>query len=177
MSSWRDRANYLLASIIVFLLDQITKRVVTEGMTQHESITVIPDFLNMTYIHNRGAVFGLGSSVTSPYLSWGLSILSVVSLAIILIYFLRLNVRNSRMYFGLALVLGGAIGNLYDRLRYGYVIDFIDLHWYEHHWPFFNVADMAICIGVGLLLISMSAKTEPADASTAPVNAATQSEQ
>jgi signal peptidase II len=73
------------------------------------------------------------------------------------------------MYFGLSLVLGGALGNLYDRLRYGYVIDFIDVHWFEHHWPFFNVADMAICIGVGLLLISMSAKTEDVE-TPAPVN-------
>ena len=160
MSTWRDRVNYLLASIIVFLLDQITKKVVMQGMMQHESIVVIPNFLNMTYIHNRGAVFGLGSSVSSPYLSWGLSILSVISLAVILIYFLRLNVRNPRMYFGLALVLGGALGNLYDRLVYGYVVDFIDMHWFDHHWPFFNIADMAICIGVGLLLISMSSKTE-----------------
>ena len=162
MNAWRDRANYLLAAIIVFLLDQTTKKIVTQGMTQHETITVIPDFLNITYIHNRGAVFGLGSSVTSPYLSWGLSILSVVSLAVILVYFLRLNVRNQWTFFGLALVLGGAIGNLYDRLRYGYVIDFVDIHWFEHHWPFFNVADMSICIGVGLLLISMSSKTESA---------------
>jgi len=169
MSSWRNRVNYLLASIIVFFLDQITKRVVTQGMIQHESIQVIPNFLNLTYIHNRGAVFGLGSSMTSPYLSWGLSILSVVSLAIILVYFLRLNVKNTRMYFGLALVLGGALGNLYDRLRYGYVIDFIDLHWFDHHWPFFNVADMSICIGVGLLLISMSAKTEQESESPAPI--------
>jgi signal peptidase II len=163
MSSWRNRANYLLTAFFVFFVDQITKKIVTQGMVQHESIPVIPNLLNMTYIHNRGAVFGLGSSVTSPYLSWGLSILSIVSLAIILIYFLRLNVRNSRMYFGLALVLGGALGNLYDRLRYGYVIDFIDVHWFEHHWPFFNVADMSICIGVGLLLISMSAKSEEAE--------------
>jgi signal peptidase II len=167
MSAWKDRANYLLASIIVFLLDQITKKIVTQGMMEHESITVIPDFLNITYIHNRGAVFGLGSSVTSPYLSWGLSILSVVSLAVILVYFLRLNVRNSKMYFGLALVLGGALGNLYDRLSYGYVIDFIDMHWFEHHWPFFNVADMSICVGVGLLLISMSVKPEESPAANA----------
>ena len=160
MSAWRDRVNYLLAALIVFLLDQTTKKIVTQGMTQHETITVVPDFLNITYIHNRGAVFGLGSSVTSPYLSWGLSILSVVSLAVILVYFLRLNVRNQWTFFGLALVLGGAIGNLYDRLRYGYVIDFVDIHWFEHHWPFFNVADMSICVGVGLLLISMSSKTE-----------------
>ena len=163
MSTWRNRSNYILTAIVIFLLDQITKKVVTQGMVQHESISVIPNLLNITYIHNRGAVFGLGSNVTSPYLSWGLSILSVVSLAIILVYFLRLNVRNPRMYFGLSLVLGGAIGNLYDRLRYGYVIDFIDLHWFDHHWPFFNVADMSICIGVGLLLISMSAKAEETD--------------
>jgi signal peptidase II len=169
MTTWKDRANYLLASIIVFLLDQITKKVVTQGMTQHETITVLPDFLNITYIHNRGAVFGLGSSVTSPYLSWGLSILSVVSLAVILVYFLRLNVRSHTTFFGLALVLGGAIGNLYDRLRYGYVIDFVDVHWFEHHWPFFNVADMSICIGVGLLLISMSSKPEQPETSQTPL--------
>jgi len=165
MSAWKDRANYLLASIIVFLLDQTTKKIVTQGMIQHETIPVLPDFLNITYIHNRGAVFGLGSSVTSPYLSWGLSILSVGSLAVILIYFLRLNARNHSTFFGLALVLGGAVGNLYDRLRYGYVIDFVDVHWFEHHWPFFNVADMSICVGVGLLLISMSSKTDESEGS------------
>jgi signal peptidase II len=70
------------------------------------------------------------------------------------------------MYFGLALVLGGAVGNLYDRLRFGYVIDFVDLHWFEHHWPFFNVADMSICVGVGLLLISMSTRAEERPAVT-----------
>jgi signal peptidase II len=160
MNTWRGRINYLLASFIVFFVDQLTKKIVMQAMVQHESIIVVPNFLNLTYIHNRGAVFGLGSNVTSPYLSWGLSILSVVSLGIILIYFLRLSVRNTRMYFGLSLVLGGALGNLYDRLRYGYVVDFIDMHWFEHHWPFFNVADMSICIGVGLLLISMSAKPD-----------------
>ncbi len=160
MSLWKDKANYFLVSVIVFLLDQVTKTVVTQGMSQHDSIELIPNFLNLTYIHNRGAVFGLGSSVTSPYLSWGLSILSLVSLAVILVYFLRLETRNPRMFVGLALVLGGAVGNLYDRLRHGYVIDFIDMHWFDRHWPFFNIADMSICIGVGLLLLSMSAKAE-----------------
>ena len=157
---WKARSHYLLVSIAVFLGDQITKRIVSSGMEQHQSIDIIPEFLNITYIHNRGAVFGLGSNVTSPYLSWGLSILSILSLAIILTYFLRLNTRNPKLYTGLALVLGGAIGNLFDRLVSGYVVDFIDLHWFEYHWPFFNVADLSICVGVGLLLLSMSIKAE-----------------
>ncbi len=157
---WRLRSQYLLISIGVFLLDQITKRVVIEGMLQHQTIDVIPDVLNITYIHNRGAVFGLGSNFASPYLSWLLSLLSVLSLAIILVYFLRVNASNPRLHSGLALVLGGALGNLFDRLRNGYVVDFLDLHWFSHHWPTFNLADFSICIGVGLLLLSMSVPAE-----------------
>ena len=159
-SSLKKRPIFLLLSIAVMLLDQITKQIVSRAMIQHQSIEVIRNFLNLTYIHNRGAVFGLGSDVTSPYLSYGLSVLSLCSLAIILVYFLRLKAGNRKLYSGLALVLGGALGNLYDRLHQGYVVDFIDVHWFDHHWPYFNVADSSICIGVGLLLLSMSAKTE-----------------
>ena len=162
-ASWRTRSIFLMISIVVFLLDQITKTIVSQGMMQHQSIELIPNFLNITYIHNRGAVFGLGSNVTSPYLSWGLSLLSGLSLLIILIYFLKLKNDNARLYSGLSLVLGGAVGNLYDRVRTGFVIDFIDLHWFDSHWPFFNLADTAICVGVGFLLLSMSAKAEPAE--------------
>jgi signal peptidase II len=156
---WRARSRYLLISIAVFLLDQITKRIVYQGMVQHQIIEVIPNFLNITYIHNRGAVFGWGQDLGTPYLSLLLSILSILSLAIIVTYFLRVNVNNSKLHSGLALVLGGAMGNLFDRLTNGHVIDFIDVHWFQYHWPTFNVADSAICIGVGLLLLSMSTST------------------
>jgi signal peptidase II len=157
---WRVRSRYLILSIGVFLLDQIAKRVVVQGMVQHQTIEVIPDVLNITYIHNRGAVFGLGSNFATPYLSWMLSLLSILSLAVILAYFLRVNATNPKLYSGLALVLGGALGNLYDRLRNGYVVDFVDLHWFTHHWPTFNLADFSICVGVGLLLLSMSVQPE-----------------
>ena len=160
MSEWKNRSKYLLISIIVFLVDQITKKIVVQGMVQHQTIVVIPDFLNITYIHNRGAVFGLGSNFSTPYLSWLLSLLSIVSLIVILVYFLRVNVSNGRLYAGLSLVLGGAMGNLYDRLVNRYVVDFIDMHWFQHHWPTFNVADTAICIGVGLLLLTMTKMQE-----------------
>jgi signal peptidase II len=165
-SIWKNRSNYLLISLAVFLIDQITKTIVVQGMSQHESIEIIPNFFNLTYVHNRGAVFGLGSSFSTPYLSWVLSILSIVSLAIILAYFLRVKATNGRLYAGLALVLGGALGNLFDRLKNGYVVDFLDLHWFDYHWPFFNVADMSICIGVGLLLISMPAAADSNRAET-----------
>jgi signal peptidase II len=160
MSVWRLRSRYLLISVAVFLFDQLTKRIVSEGMVQHESIEVIPNLLNFTYINNRGAVFGLGSNVTSPYLSWLLSLLSILSLVVILVYFLRVSAANPKLYAGLALVLGGALGNLFDRIRNGFVVDFIDLHWFNYHWPYFNVADSSICIGVGLLLLFMSVRPE-----------------
>ena len=161
MSVWRVRSRYLLISLAVFLFDQLTKRIVSEGMVQHESIEVIPNLLNFTFINNRGAVFGLGSNVSSPYLSWLLSLLSILSLIVILVYFLRVSAANPKLYAGLALVLGGALGNLFDRLRNGFVVDFIDLHWFNYHWPYFNVADSSICIGVGLLLLFMSIRSEP----------------
>jgi signal peptidase II len=160
MSIWKLRSRYLLISVAVFLFDQLTKRIVAEGMVQHESIEVIPNILNFTYINNRGAVFGLGSNVSSPYLSWLLSLLSILSLVVILVYFLRVSAANPKLYAGLALVLGGALGNLFDRLKNGFVVDFIDLHWFNYHWPYFNVADSSICIGVGLLLLFMSVRTE-----------------
>lgn len=156
MTTWKIRSHYLLISIAVFLLDQISKQIVVQSLVQHQSIEVLPDFFSISYIHNRGAVFGLGSTFATPYLSWLLSLLSVVSLVVILAYFLRVNATNRRLYTGLALVLGGAMGNLYDRLKNGYVVDFIDVHWFQHHWPTFNLADSAICIGVGLLLLSMA---------------------
>src|SRR5437762_3488879 len=155
-SVWKIRSNYLLVSISVFLLDQLAKRVVSQGMGQHETIDVIPNLLNITYINNRGAVFGIGSNFSTPYLSWLLSLLSILSLIVILAYFLKVNVNNPKLHSGLALVLGGAMGNLFDRLKNGYVVDFIDAHWFAHHWPTFNVADFSICVGVGLLLLSMS---------------------
>jgi signal peptidase II len=159
-SVWKVRSRYLFISVIVFLLDQLTKKIVSEGMVQHESIEILPNLLNITYINNRGAVFGLGSNVSSPYLSWLLSLLSILSLVVILVYFLRVSATNPKLYAGLALVLGGALGNLFDRLKNGFVVDFIDLHWFNYHWPYFNVADSAICIGVGLLLLFMSIRAE-----------------
>jgi len=160
---WKTRSRYLLISLAIFLLDQITKRIVYDGMVQHQIIEIIPNFLNITFIHNRGAVFGWGQDLSTPYLSLLLSVLSIVSLAIIVTYFLRVNVNNPKLHTGLALVLGGAMGNLFDRLTNGHVVDFIQVHWYEYFWPTFNVADSAICIGVGLLLLSMSASTSKSD--------------
>lgn len=160
MTDWRVRSRYLLISLVVFLVDQITKRIVVQSMMQHQSIEVVRDFLSITYVHNRGAVFGLGSTFATPYLSWMLSLLSVISLIVILVYFLRVNASNRSLYSGLALVLGGALGNLFDRLNNNYVVDFVDVHWSFHHWPTFNLADSAICVGVGLLLLSMASSPD-----------------
>jgi signal peptidase II len=140
-----------LISVVVLVLDQLSKWYIDHTMTLHQSRTVIEHFFNISYVHNPGAAFGMlaDSAIRVPLLS-GVALLAS---AIILWIFGRLAYDQRLQRWGLSLVFSGAIGNLIDRLRLGVVIDFIDVHWYQHHWPAFNVADSAITIGVGLLLL------------------------
>jgi len=146
-------ADLKLASFFLFILaaDIISKYAVQNSLLLYQSISIIPDFFNITYVENPGAAFGFMADLDS---SWRNILLGGVSgLAIVmLISFYRQYARdNGAIKLALVLVLAGAIGNLLDRIRFGVVIDFIDVHWYEYHWPAFNVADSAICIGVGIL--------------------------
>jgi signal peptidase II len=150
--------KYRLAFIIVaavVLLDQATKFWVHKSMALYQSIEVIPHFANLTYIRNPGAAF---SFLAESRPSLRMTFLVVVAIAAIAcIVFLLKITRSDRRSFtvGLSLILGGAVGNLIDRLRLGEVADFIDLYWNRFHWPAFNLADSAITIGVILLLIRM----------------------
>jgi signal peptidase II len=112
---------------------------------------LLPGF-NLTYVHNTGAAFSFLSQA-GGWQRWLFAGLAVVMSSIITVWLLRLQKHETFMAAALSLILGGAIGNLIDRVAYGYVIDFLDVYYQDWHWPAFNIADSAICIGVGLMLL------------------------
>jgi signal peptidase II len=155
------RHNLLLIAAIV-ALDQITKALIVRWLELHSYVPVVDGLLSISHVRNRGAAFGLLSDWDVPYQSALLSLLSLVALAAITAYFLRLPAAARLPRVALALVLGGAFGNLIDRVRLGYVVDFVHAYWREHQWPDFNVADSAITIGVTLLVIDILRSPGPA---------------
>ncbi|VFU19113.1 Lipoprotein signal peptidase [anaerobic digester metagenome] len=137
----------LLAVIAVVVgLDQLTKYLIASFMSTGQTVTVIPRLLYLTYIQNPGAAFGL-----LPYRTIFFIAITLIVMVFMLIYYRALPKSFYIMRLGLALQLGGALGNLIDRLRYGQVIDFIDLQFFP---PVFNLADSAIVIGVGMFIIA-----------------------
>jgi signal peptidase II len=150
------KSKYLIlgvVSAIVLVLDQATKLFIDRTMDLHTSIPVLPDFFSITYIRNKGAAFGLlaNSSFRLPFFI----MISIVAVVVIIAVFRKLRPEQQLTAVALALIFSGALGNLIDRVRLGEVIDFLDVHWYQHHWPAFNVADSAICVGVFLLACDM----------------------
>jgi signal peptidase II len=133
------------------LLDQLSKLYIAGSFELYQSVTVLENFFHITYIRNRGAAFGILSdnALRLPFFM----AVSLIAILGILWYLRQLRAEQTLSLLALSLILSGAIGNLIDRIRLGEVIDFIDVHWYDHHWPAFNVADSAICVGVGLLLL------------------------
>jgi signal peptidase II len=162
---------YAVVVLSVLAADQFVKQLVDRLLVLYESHTVIPGLLSFTHTRNWGAAFGLFSDRTLPAQTLVLTIVSLVALVAIFLYFLRLPTERILPRVGLALVLGGACGNLLDRIRLGYVIDFLDVYWREYHWPTFNVADSAITVGVGLLLIDMLRDHAPHAAESEAINA------
>jgi signal peptidase II len=157
------RGAYLAVSLAVLFLDQWSKGLVTRTMEVHQSKTVVPDLFDLTYVRNTGAAFGLFASVDSSLKAILLNSIAVIVFLIVSAYALRSSHKSIRLQVGLALILGGAVGNLLDRVRFGYVVDFLDFAISGHHWPAFNVADSAICIGVALLFLDMlGSEDEPA---------------
>ena len=143
--------KWLWVSAVVLLLDQASKLTIDSGMQLYESIALLP-FFNLTYVHNTGAAFSFLSEA-GGWQRWLFAGLAIVMSSAIGIWLSRLQKHETFMALALSLVLGGAIGNLIDRIAYGYVIDFLDVYYQTWHWPAFNIADSAICIGVGLMLL------------------------
>ena len=148
------RYRILLAvTVISLVLDQWTKWLIDQKMALHESIPLIDNFLALTYVRNKGAAFGIfaDSSFRIPFFIT----VSIVAIVGITWFYRKIEEEQRLLQWALALVLSGAIGNLIDRVLYGEVIDFVDAHWYQYHWPAFNVADSAISVGVTLLLVDL----------------------
>ncbi|MDT4289668.1 signal peptidase II [Methylomonas sp. MO1] len=143
--------KWLWISALTLVLDQASKLAVDGSMQLFESIPLLPYF-NLTYVHNTGAAFSFLAQA-GGWQRWLFAGLAVVMSSIIAVWLHRLQKHETLMAVALALVLGGAIGNLIDRVAYGYVIDFLDVYYQDWHWPAFNIADSAICIGVGLMLL------------------------
>ena len=145
--------NWLWISSLVVVLDQTTKYIADRNLDLRVPVEVFLG-LNMTLFYNKGAAFSFLSNA-GGWQRWFLMTISFV-FSLVLVFWLR-NVDKNRKFlaWGLALILGGAIGNLIDRTLYGYVIDFIDFYYDYWHWPAFNIADSAISIGAGLLILDM----------------------
>lgn len=137
--------NILLIVAGIIALDQITKYLIKNHLGQAHSIEIFP-FLHIVSVRNTGAAFGMFRNMGSSFF-----ILVSVSAMLFVIYLLKKNAYN---YSGLSLLLGGAIGNLIDRILYGRVVDFIDFSIGSYHWPAFNVADSALTTGIGIILIT-----------------------
>lgn len=151
-----------LTALATTVLDQLSKKVVVDLLSPGDRIGVISGVFDVTLVFNKGAAFGLFSGVESDVVRYGLLAISTIIALLVLVVVLLREYRHDR--FGQAvvgLVLGGAIGNIIDRVRLGQVIDFLDFYIGEHHWPAFNVADSAICVGVILLLIRQSKGAAP----------------
>ncbi len=142
-----------LIAAAVIALDQYTKYLICANLGLYGRIEVIPGYLDIIHIRNSGVAFGFLKGFGTQYKT--LSLIGVAAVAVFLLGFLISQVRRDQKLqaFSLALILGGAIGNIIDRFRLGEVVDFVDAHWQDmYHWPAFNVADMAISIGIVLLL-------------------------
>lgn len=151
----RGREVYVATALIITVLDQLVKAVVDRYLALHESRVVVEGLIHLTYVRNRGAAFGILSDAELPYQSVLFSLVSALALLAIAVYAWRLPPASRLPRLALSLVIGGAVGNLIDRIRLGYVIDFVDVFWKSYHWPAFNLADSAISVGVVLLVLDI----------------------
>ena len=131
---------------LVLALDQVTKAAVSARLVLSEPVSVLGEFVRLTLVHNRGAAFGLFPGSPLPFI-----VVSVLAIAVVLYLFARDAYRSLASRLLLGCILGGALGNLIDRVRWGYVVDFIEVGAGRYHWPVFNVADSAVTLGVLLL--------------------------
>lgn len=149
---WKYKVLAII-SVIVVALDQWTKIIIHSRFRWGESIPVIPGWFSLTYVRNTGAAFGLLHKAPAAFRDPFFIIIPVVALFVILFIMASLPPKQKLSAVALSLIFGGAIGNLIDRLRFGFVVDFLDFFWKEHHWPAFNVADSCIVVGVSLMFI------------------------
>ncbi len=169
----RQRTIPLVAAAVI-IADQITKAIAVANIPLHTRVAVIDGFFAFTHAHNRGMAFGLFNSVGGPWLRWILVGVALVAVMIIWSY-ARHETNRPGVLLAFGAILGGALGNLVDRLRFGYVEDFILAHWDTHEWPAFNVADAAITMGGIALFLTLAREQDEPEAPT-PLTAETPGE-
>jgi len=159
---------YLAIAGGVFLIDQTTKAWAVRRLRLGNDLNVIPGFLNFAYAENPGVAFSMLDDHGATG-RWGLSVVALIAATLVIYFFWRTPRSDDRIMGALALLLAGIIGNVVDRLRLGFVVDFIDVQFGSWHYPTFNIADMAIVAGAGLLIIDMFLSKRKQQAETRPV--------
>jgi signal peptidase II len=152
MSGKHARGFHLLIAFVVLVLDRFTKWIVASRLTLHDGVTVIPNFFRIVHVENPGAAFGLFAESSHEWRLAILIIFSLLALAIVATLLWRTSHMVSTTGTALSLILGGALGNLWDRVIAGHVTDFLEFHIGSYYWPSFNVADSAIVVGALLLV-------------------------
>jgi len=146
---------------IVVILDQITKILILKNLPLYHSVTIIPGLFNITHILNPGGAFGFMAHQDSSLRNFLFILLASVAVCFIFYFYKNTNRTHPFLASGFALILGGAIGNLIDRIRFGKVVDFLDFYIRNYHWPAFNVADSAITVGVAVFIFHLLFKKMP----------------
>jgi len=141
--------------ILVVAIDQLTKAAVRAMLPLHESVTVLPGFIDFTHVRNSGAAFGILNGVDFPFKTMLIAVIATSALVGVGMYAASLAHHQLVARLGLALIIGGAAGNLIDRVIAGSVVDFVDVYWRTYHFWAFNVADSAISIGVAIMILDM----------------------
>ena len=143
--------KWIWLAIVVIVLDQLTKYIASSSLEMYQPVAVMPMF-NWTLMHNTGAAFSFLHDA-GGWQRWFFAVIAIVVSVVIVLWIKRLQQHEKLQAIALSLILGGAIGNVIDRIWLGYVVDFIDVYYQNWHWPAFNIADSAIVIGVGLIII------------------------
>jgi len=145
----------LVTVSLIVLLDQLTKLYVYSSMRLYESWPVVEGFFNISYVRNPGAAFGFLAHASPIFRSIFFALVTVLAIGLICYYLVKSRADQPRLVFALSLILSGALGNLIDRVRFGEVVDFIDVYWRTYHWPAFNIADSAISLGALIMALEM----------------------
>lgn len=149
------RVLYLSIALLIVLLDRWTKHIVARRIPLYSHIQIIPGFFRLTHTENTGAAFSLFADSTTPWKTGLLIAFSVIALIVVSILLWKNHHAHIASGIGLALIMGGAVGNLWDRVARGRVVDFLLFYVGRYQWPVFNLADSAICIGAGLLVLEI----------------------
>jgi signal peptidase II len=149
--TWRPALAATWISGALLIADQLSKALVLRSMRLHESIALLPS-LNLTYTRNPGAAFSLFADTNGTFRFWFFTLVSIAAMALVITFLRRVAPGDWWSLTALSLILGGALGNVVDRVRFGEVIDFIDVYVGPYHWPVFNFADSGITIGMVMLL-------------------------